>query len=330
MKIRILGAGFYGCHLAFELIADGHDVVIHEIKGAIFEGASGKIPARLHQGFHYPRSKKTRLACQEHIPEFMKVYGRFTRSVEINIYAIAEDHSIVDYPQYVDTLSREVPFSEIEPKAFGLQNVEGAMLTAERHIVVDDVKNYFERKLEGFIVFERGANLIDTPEYDLTIDATFCANDSAGIDRYEPCVVGLLEGPTDTAVTIMDGPFSSLYPWKERQSLCSISSAKWTPISKQCKTWHEAKYILDHLRPVQIKDNAYEMMDDLSKYYPSLKEKYTLIDTMTSIRAMPLSGADARLVDVVKIGDRALRIRAGKIDAVIHAAKLVKKHIGEM
>jgi hypothetical protein len=32
---------------------------------------------------------------------------------------------------------------------------------------------------------------------------------------------------------------------------------------------------------------------------------------------MPLSGADMRLVDVVRLGERLLRVRAGKIDAVL-------------
>lgn len=327
MKIRVLGAGFYGAHIAIALIEAGHGVQVHEINGRIFDGASGKIPARLHQGFHYPRSKKTRMACQKHVPEFMKHYGQFTHGVKTNIYAIAQDASMVDYPQYVDTLTNEVPFGEIAPEAYGLKNVEGALLTQERHIVTDQVKAYFEEKLKDHITYYKAAGVVDSPDYDLTIDATFCANDSAGIDRYEPCVVGVLGGPTDIAVTIMDGPFSSLYPWNEKKGLSSISSAKWTPFSKTCKTWEEAKYLLDHLDKREVIDQAYGMINDLSGYYPDLKKNYHIVDTMISIRAMPLSGADARLVDVVKIGDKALRVRAGKIDAVIQAARMILKAI---
>jgi hypothetical protein len=40
---------------------------------------------------------------------------------------------------------------------------------------------------------------------------------------------------------------------------------------------------------------------------------------------MPRSGSDARLVDVVRVGERALRIRAGKIDAILHAEQLVRE-----
>jgi hypothetical protein len=43
---------------------------------------------------------------------------------------------------------------------------------------------------------------------------------------------------------------------------------------------------------------------------------------------MPRSAADARLVDVVRVGERALRVRAGKIDAIFHAERLVREMIG--
>ena len=331
MKIRIIGAGFYGCHIAETLISAGHEVEIIEARDEIFGGASGSIPARLHEGFHYPRSKRTRDACQKHLPDFLKKYGRFCCPVKRdNIYAIAEGGSLVDFPQYVDTLRGEMEFDVISsPFAYGLTNVEGAIKTGERHIVTDDVKAYFENALDGHITYGTVPLIVDSDEYDLTVDATFCAYDAAGVDRYEPCIVGLLEGCTDNAVTIMDGPFTSLYPWKESAGLCSISSAKWTPISKQCRTWGEAKAMLDGLDASDIMRHINGMVDDLEKYYPCIKQ-FKIADVMTSVRAMPLSGADSRLVDVVDVGSRAVRIRAGKIDAVIHAGELVLKRLEGM
>ncbi len=326
MNIRIIGAGFYGCHIATALLADGHKVTILEAKDEIFGGASGKIPARLHQGFHYPRSKRTRDACREHLPQFMEVYGQFTRHVKRNIYAIAEGGSMVDFPQYVDTLKGEVAFIDVEPERHGLTNVEGALLTDERHILVNDVKEHFERELSDNIFCGYKPDDIDSPDFDLTIDATFCAYDSAGVDRYEPCIVGLLYGDTDQAVTIMDGPFSSLYPWDEERELCSLSSAKLTPLTKQCRTWAEAKAMLDGTSEKDITLRVEEMVDDLGHYYSAV-HNFEVVGGMTSVRAMPLSGADTRLVDVVDIGEKAVRIRAGKIDAVVHAADLIRERL---
>jgi len=50
---------------------------------------------------------------------------------------------------------------------------------------------------------------------------------------------------------------------------------------------------------------------------------------MLSIRAMPLSASDTRLVHVVKQSDKRIRIRAGKIDAVVEAGDEIKRLMNE-
>ena len=104
MKIRVLGAGFYGCHIARALLRDGHSVEVHEIAPHIFAGASGAIPARLHIGCHYPRSRLTRAACLDHREAFMAEYGFLTRAVPVNLYAIAANHSLVDLDGVLDDI----------------------------------------------------------------------------------------------------------------------------------------------------------------------------------------------------------------------------------
>jgi hypothetical protein len=327
MKIRIVGAGFYGCHLAKDLLDAGHDVEVHESRSGIFQGASGSIPARIHQGFHYPRSKKTRDACLRHADEFEKHYAPFIRSVGTNIYAIAQDRSLVDFEQYVDTLSHEVPFEIIRDlEHYGLQNVEGALLTEEKHIVTDDVRAYYEKELGPVLKFGIKPDQIDDPKYDLTVDATFCAYDNEYIDRFEPCVVGLLEGDCDTAVTIMDGPFGSLYPWNPDKRQLSLSSAKYTPFSKSCRTYQEAQAILHQQTNWDRTKRIGDMAEDVAKYYPKIKN-FEIKKAMVSVRAMPLSGADTRLIDILKIGKTGLRVRAGKIDAVVEAAAKIRSMI---
>lgn len=331
MKIRVLGAGWYGCHIATTLMRCGHDVEIHESKDSIFAGASGAIPARLHLGFHYPRSLATRLACQEHTKEFMSHYSHLTRLVPLNLYAIAKGDSMVDFGQYVKTMSGEVDFiqvSETDAGVYGLQEVEGALLTGERHVVPSLARKWFEDTIGDKVIYGSKPVDLSDPRYDWTIDCTFCANDSAGVDRYEPCIIGLLEGPTNVAVTIMDGPFASLYPWDEEKGLNSLSSAKWSPFSKECKTWEQANDVIEMVPPSMIEENLMGMYNDINRYFPDAKNKYEIVGYRLSIRAMPRSGADSRLVDVAHVGKNVLRVRAGKIDAVVSAAKTIKGIIG--
>jgi hypothetical protein len=331
MKIRILGAGWYGLHLAVTLGRDGHDVEIHEIRDRMFAGASGGNPARLHIGPHYPRSRLTRAACLDHAAQFMATYGYLTRAIPINIYAIAAHDSLVDFGTYCQVLRGEIEFITVhDPAEFGLANVEGAILTGERHIVIAEARTYFEREVGALVQYGRAAGAVNSPDWDLTIDCTFAALDAEAIDRYEPCLTVLLEGPTDRAVTVMDGPFGGIYPFDETQGLCSLTSASLTPLSKACRTYGEASALLGDVlqnRPEELGARCAAMLDQMAHFWPAARDIFKIVDFRTSVRAMPRSGADARLVDVVKVGEKAVRVRAGKIDAVFRAEALIRERL---
>lgn len=327
MRIRVLGGGWYGCHITLALLQAGHDAVLHEVAPRLFSGASGAQPSRLHLGFHYPRSKLTRAACQDHYRRFMNAYGFLTRGVPINIYAVADKLSYVDFGNYTQSLKDEVEFVRIaKPDEFGLQNVEGAVLTGERHVIIREAREYFAKQLEDKALFKAEPSDAQAKDFQLTVDCTFCARDSMNVDRYEPCATYLLRGPIDKAVTIMDGPFPSLYPWDEKDGICSLTSANLTPLSKECKTYYEARKILDDASGADLAKRGHKMMDLMAQYYPAILE-YQHVGWKLAVRAMPLSGADARLVDLVKVDERTLRIRASKLDAIFYAEDLVKEHI---
>lgn len=324
MRILILGGGWYGCHLAAAFKADGHAVELHEAGPRLFSGASGANPARLHLGFHYPRSKATRAACQEQHAEFMRVYGHLTRAIPLNLYAVAAHTSNVDFGNYTQTLRGELEFITVEdPRDFDLQNIEGAVLTGERHIVIREAREFFTALLGDVVhlnsTIDAGYSWADT----VVIDCTFCALDAQNIDRYEPCITVVLEGPTDRALTVMDGPFPSVYPWDERDNLLSLTSAAHTPLAK-VKTYHEAKSVLSTTGGMEIRARTQRMIDDVAHFWPEAAARYRAVDAMLAIRAMPASGADARLVDIVKIGPRTLRVRAGKIVSIFHAENLLR------
>ena len=70
------------------------------------------------------------------------------------------------------------------------------------------------------------------------------------------------------------------------------------------------------------------MINSMAHFYPHVRD-FNVVDHMMSIRAQPLSAADTRLVHVVKVSDKRIRIRAGKIDAVVEAGREIKKLINE-
>lgn len=323
MRVRVLGAGFYGCVVALDLIERGHDVEVHELKDEIFAGASGNNPARLHLGPHYPRSGVTRAACQAHAAEFMEWFGDFTRSIPTNIYAVAEHDSLVDFADFTKSLRNEIEFITVaRPKEFGLQNVEGAILCGERHIILDEVKAHFVKALAGKVIFGAKTTNLDDMRWDYTVDATFSAYDESSVDRFEPCMTVLLSGPTHKAVTIMDGKFGSVYPWNVDKRLCSLTHAELTPFSKELKTWQAAQSMLDGLRYYEVKHRALQMIERMAVFYPAIRD-YRVEDYRFSVRAIQRSGCDSRLVDIAHVGKRALRVRAGKISGVFPAARAI-------
>ncbi len=330
MHVLCLGGGFYGTHIAAALVADGQDVELREIANQLFAGSSGNIPARGHRGQHYPRSKLTRMACQEHFSEFMARYGDFTHGVPVNLYCIAEHDSLMDFGTYCQVLRGEIEFITVErPSEFGLQNVEGAILTGERHILVDKLRDHFAAVLAGHVHLNAAPSLPDDVNFDAIIDATFCAHDQLGIDRFEACLTVLLEGPVDRSVTIMDGKFPSLYVWDESRNLCSLTSAKWTPLATY-PTWKEARHFLNKCPTTLIEKHAKAMFSQMEFFWPRIRDEYRIVDYRTAIRALPRSAADARLCEVIRVGERGIRIRAGKLDAIFHAEREVKRMLAEM
>lgn len=322
MNIRVLGGGWYGAHIALSLLEEGHEVVLHETADRLFAGASAANPARLHLGFHYPRSKATRIASQANYRPFMDRYGDLTRGVPVNIYALAAVESLVDFGNYVETLTGEVDFVVIErPEEFGLKNVEGAVLTGERHILVNKVREYFTKALDGHVDFGADPGPVDSSNWDVTIDCTFCSLNREGVERYEPCVTYIFEGPYDKAVTIMDGQFPSFYPHYEPDTV-SLTSALYTPLAR-CKTTEEARAILDDTTPDDFHRRRDEMMALMSRYYPAFRDLYRYLDLNTAVRAMPGSGADSRILNITR-AESHVRLRAGKIDAIFTAEEQVK------
>lgn len=257
----------------------------------------------------------------------MARYGHLTRNVPVNLYAIAAQDSLVDFGTYLDVLrAGAVEFITVhDPAEFGLLNVEGAVLTGERHIVTRKARQHFEEALAGRVRLGTPMGDLEDPQWDWTIDCTFAALDNVNVDRYEPCVTVLLEGPTDRSVTIVDGQFPSLYVWDEEQDLSSLTSASLTPFSKTCRTYGEAKALLAGLTKADIWARCNALLEQMAHFWPAVLGLYRIAEYRLSIRAMPRSASDTRLVDVARVGDRAIRVRAGKIDAVVQAERIVKE-----
>ncbi len=88
MKICIIGAGWYGCHVARRLALDGHSVTLVDKNDDIFMGISGSFGIRLHRGPHYPRSPATRESCHRGYQKFFNNYPDLILRQSHSVYAL--------------------------------------------------------------------------------------------------------------------------------------------------------------------------------------------------------------------------------------------------
>lgn len=139
MKIAIIGAGWYGCHLAICLIEHGHDIVIYE-KNKIFSGSSSKNQNRLHLGFHYPRSKKTRDLCKNGYEKFENKYTTIAKNVSANKYYISKN-SILDFETFCGIFNHENIKYVLSNN--NLNNTQGCISVNEKVIDSIDATQFF-------------------------------------------------------------------------------------------------------------------------------------------------------------------------------------------
>jgi len=84
MKIAIIGGGWVGCHLAAKLFRE-HNVSIYEKNNSFFQGTSYNNQNRLHLGYHYARSFKTRELCKNTFERFINDYSFLVKNVPVGM-----------------------------------------------------------------------------------------------------------------------------------------------------------------------------------------------------------------------------------------------------
>lgn len=98
----IIGAGLYGLYAALKSVELGFSVLVVECDSAPFTRATYVNQARVHQGYHYPRSLHTANKTATYFDRFNKEFGFcINRSFE-QIYATSARMSWTDANQFKD------------------------------------------------------------------------------------------------------------------------------------------------------------------------------------------------------------------------------------
>ncbi len=98
----IVGGGIFGCHAALRLAEShpGAHIAIIEREAGLLARASCNNQARVHNGYHYPRSILTGLRSRVNAPHFLKDFGETVIDDFDQYYAIARRRSNVTPAQF--------------------------------------------------------------------------------------------------------------------------------------------------------------------------------------------------------------------------------------
>jgi hypothetical protein len=331
MRILIVGAGWYGCHLASVLLKNGIEIVIVDKFNAIFGGSSAKNQNRLHLGFHYPRSPETIEECHVGFQRFKQTYGGVCVSkFPNNTYVLSRKDSHVDAKTFA-TLFDIKPTSVTECLPFQIQCVESeAYVVDEEYIDPERAQAHFQatlgqhfRVLHNPEAFESLGSIEAACDesFDYVLNCTYNHLEPLEYEHYE-CFLTLLyeipELPT-FGCTIMDGPFFSIYPYDLEKRLYTLTSVKHGVLYAGRDTNHVVSE--DAVTAVQARIES-----ELSEFIANFKQFAKYAGYYTSWKTKPVTDNDDRSLRYKKEG-RIISMYGGKITGIFQAAENVLRDV---
>lgn len=115
----IIGAGLYGLYSALFCGRKKQKVLVLECDPTPFRRATYINQARVHQGYHYPRSLSTAMKSAEYFERFNKDYGFCINRAFDQIYATSSQYSWTDGEQFKHFCKAAgIPCEELHPERF--------------------------------------------------------------------------------------------------------------------------------------------------------------------------------------------------------------------
>lgn len=255
----IIGAGLYGLYSALLCGQRDQKVLVLEYDPAPFMRATYINQARVHMGYHYPRSYSTAIKSARYFQRFNEEYSFCIHSKFDQIYATSSVFSWTDAKQFRKFCETAgIRCEEVAAGRYFREGAcDGAFLTEEYTYDAQILKNYFLEKLSGLdnvtLMFNvRIRSIKKESEYytvhtaagstfnsGFILNATYASvNQILRLLGYEPFAIkyelceiilcDVSEKFKGTGITVMDGPFFSIIPFGKTGSH-SLTSVTFTP-----------------------------------------------------------------------------------------------------
>lgn len=251
----VLGAGIFGLYAARLLSGQDRQVAVLEYDEKPFSRASCINQARVHQGYHYPRSCTTALKAAEYFDRFSRDFAFAVNDHFRKIYAIARRHSHTSpeqFQRFCETANIPCTPARVE-EFFHPRLVAAAYATREYSLDVRRIRDWFTEQLAArencqlrcgvrieaveeeadryCLITNRGTFTAPT-----VVNATYASiNQVAALFGAEPfrlkyeiseIILCDVNAPlANVGLTLMDGPFFSIMPFgfSGHHSLTSVT-----------------------------------------------------------------------------------------------------------
>lgn len=259
----IIGAGLYGLYAALFCAKQGKRVLVLERDPAPFMRATYINQARVHQGYHYPRSLSTAIKSAYYFERFNKDFDFCIHREFEKVYATSAKYSWSDREQFISFCkAAKIPCTELHPGQFFKHDMcDGAFLTREYTYDATILRDYFVQELSALknveICYNADISAIRTDggnysvaysvakgpemvaESPFVLNATYASTnqvqDLLGFEgfriKYELCEIILCnvnDRLKSYGITVMDGPFFSIMPFG-KTPYHSLTSVTFTP-----------------------------------------------------------------------------------------------------
>lgn len=320
-EIGIIGAGWYGCHVALALTKKGYKVTVFEKNLDIFQGVSGDFGIRLHKGPHYPRSLKTRESCRRAFDEFLETYPDLIVKHEYSTYALGTIDSMKNPPkvnkdEFKDVCFEDTTCEELSTEKYGYDNLHNVMNLEEPSIVVGNrLREAFRGYLRdagvtlkcNFLVTELKAEddtavIVGGKEkysFIKVVNATGCAaylptniSTVSPVSMeviYQPCL-GLVyadkqSGPKPFSFIVMDGWFPCVMPYLD-ESVPGVD-ASFQEIQQQQQYGEEEEE--EYYEVTDLQDNCFvaDKVEDTESH--SIPNEQPLVPSIDGVDAAAVS-----------------------------------------
>ncbi|MBP3196886.1 MAG: FAD-dependent oxidoreductase [Butyrivibrio sp.] len=147
----IIGAGLYGLYAAEHCGRNGDKVLVLEYDDAPFKRATYINQARVHMGYHYPRSLSTALKSAGYYRRFHEDYGFSILDKFKQIYATSSQFSWTNGEQFMEFCKAAGIYCRQEHESAYFKNgtVDGAFLTEEDTYDAHILRDFFVDKISS-------------------------------------------------------------------------------------------------------------------------------------------------------------------------------------